>query len=634
MELPELPAELLLNLAELMDIVSLKRLMATNKALSDLIQTYEKSISLTKMATFKFLPTGNILSSLEPERFVLRPETFDFVRELECREQHIDRLFRTTSFLDIASPPFLRALTSPQQDRLLPLLRRALYHCDCMADLASNPPCKPIPEVSYSMIEHGTWARPAEEVNPENPRDGDPFANPQARPHQMAYIHSLPAHDVAFLYYLITALGVSYNNTRRDYVESDPSAWERITVFEESVLRHGTWFLWAYFLGPKYMKDMSSEMEAAGMVELTDWETGKEGMQPGLKMTLLDRFKEVFVDEDDDDDDMEGRTFLKDRMLEFVKDIVNPGEENGGGSAAVDSVAEGDGDKSSRVEDDDARSDWEDEDEGNPDEIPEHIPQPSYANKSSPTTTAAARSEKLKQFARETMKPYKELLEAFTKFICPRTETGAHEGANNSAQVRAVSSAAGLDYASNTARTPSRALAMPFLRPQVSACSVSASEWEPTENLVNMEGELHRLVYSTTRGTTESIKPPVAPMERASGSLHDRRHAYAAGSGGVGADESPRKHCVFTSTASLSPSMSMTNPELIWAQVQEKKQRESMKQDRLNRQVQSSAASTYSELTTYSFDKDQTRNAPKLRRSLRDRVKDAFRDGGRPSTTT
>ncbi|RYP75539.1 hypothetical protein DL770_007392 [Monosporascus sp. CRB-9-2] len=80
--------------------------------------------------------------------------------------------------------------------------------------------------------------------------------------------------------------------------------------------------------------------------------------------------------------------------------------------------------------------------------------------------------------------------------------------------------------------------------------------------------------------------------------------------------------------------MSMTSPELIWAQVQEKKQRESVKRDRLNQQVKSSAASTHSELTTYSFDKDQIRNAPKLRRSLRDRVKDAFRDGGRPSTTT
>ncbi|RYP63133.1 hypothetical protein DL771_009427 [Monosporascus sp. 5C6A] len=340
MELPELPAEILLNLAELMDIVSLKRLMATNKALSDLIRTYEKSISLTKMATFEFLPTGNILSSLEPERFVLCPETFDFVHELECRERHIDRLFRTTSVLDIASPPFLRALTASQQDRLAPLLRRALYHCDCMADLASNPPCEPIPEVSYAMIEHGAWARPAEELDPENPRDGDPFANPRARPHQMAYIRSLPAHDVAFLYYLITALGVSYNSTRRHYVESDPSAWERITVFEESVLRHGTWFLWAYFLGPEYMKDMSREMEAAGMVELTDWETGKAGVQPGLKMTLLDRFKEVFADEDDDAD---RRAFLKDRMLGFVKDVV----------VGRESAEEEDGDAENEDADDD-----------------------------------------------------------------------------------------------------------------------------------------------------------------------------------------------------------------------------------------------------------------------------------------
>ncbi|RYP02434.1 hypothetical protein DL764_005813 [Monosporascus ibericus] len=79
--------------------------------------------------------------------------------------------------------------------------------------------------------------------------------------------------------------------------------------------------------------------------------------------------------------------------------------------------------------------------------------------------------------------------------------------------------------------------------------------------------------------------------------------------------------------------MSMTNPELIWAQVQEKKQRESIQRDRLNQQVKSSAASTHSESTTCSFDKDQIRNEPKPRRSLRDRVKDALRDGRRPSTT-
>ncbi len=165
-----------------------------------------------------------MLSSATVERRVLRAGTFDLVAELELRDSRIDDLLqRGNAFIDVASPAGLEGLTSAQQARLALLLRRALYHCDRIADLAANPPCEPIAEDHYALIPTGVWAQPGP-LYPEDLRDRDPFANPGARAAQLAYIRLLCPRDAALLFYLVTALGASFSFARRIYESSDPAA--------------------------------------------------------------------------------------------------------------------------------------------------------------------------------------------------------------------------------------------------------------------------------------------------------------------------------------------------------------------------------------------------------------------------
>ncbi|KAI0889301.1 uncharacterized protein GGS22DRAFT_184879 [Annulohypoxylon maeteangense] len=83
----------------------------------------------------------------------------------------------------------------------------------------------------------------------------------------------------------------------------------------------------------------------------------------------------------------------------------------------------------------------------------------------------------------------------------------------------------------------------------------------------------------------------------------------------------------------------MTNPELIWAHHQEQKQaarRASKARHQTQAQpqsdVMSSSASTFSGSTAYSYDKDQPQTDSKQKRSVRQRIKEAFKDMGSPPT--
>ncbi|KAI2620627.1 hypothetical protein GGS26DRAFT_303081 [Hypomontagnella submonticulosa] len=91
------------------------------------------------------------------------------------------------------------------------------------------------------------------------------------------------------------------------------------------------------------------------------------------------------------------------------------------------------------------------------------------------------------------------------------------------------------------------------------------------------------------------------------------------------------RDCYHTTAASFSPSLAMTNPELIWSHHQEQKQRAGLySSSKAHSQPQSSSASTYSESTTYSYDKEKSHSDTKQKRSMRQRVKDAFKDMGSP----
>ncbi|KAI1206508.1 uncharacterized protein F4807DRAFT_439385 [Annulohypoxylon truncatum] len=94
------------------------------------------------------------------------------------------------------------------------------------------------------------------------------------------------------------------------------------------------------------------------------------------------------------------------------------------------------------------------------------------------------------------------------------------------------------------------------------------------------------------------------------------------------------KDCYKTTAASVSMSLAMTNPELIWPYHQEQKRaarQASQAQPQPQSDVMSSSASTFSGSTAYSYDKEQGQNdTTTQKRSVRQRIKEAFKDMGSP----
>ncbi|KAI1800516.1 hypothetical protein F4811DRAFT_538678 [Daldinia bambusicola] len=95
--------------------------------------------------------------------------------------------------------------------------------------------------------------------------------------------------------------------------------------------------------------------------------------------------------------------------------------------------------------------------------------------------------------------------------------------------------------------------------------------------------------------------------------------------------------CYRTTSAAVSMSLAMTNPELIWPHHQDQKRQAAQCQSSSKAQTQTpqsdvkpSSASTYSGSTTYSIDKEKSQGDVKQKRSMRQRIKETLKDLGRP----
>lgn len=137
-----------------------------------------------------------------------------------------------------------------------------------------------------------------EGILPQLRHEAGPPAPSQARNAQIAFIQSLGLEDLSWLYCLVEMTGGGFVRTHK-YEAEDPVVWEKITVFEEAVLRHGSWFLRAHIEGGEAMKEIVGDVISAGLHELREWETGKEGSLPGLRMSLLDAARGLLADQDD-----------------------------------------------------------------------------------------------------------------------------------------------------------------------------------------------------------------------------------------------------------------------------------------------------------------------------------------------
>ncbi|KAI1417022.1 hypothetical protein F5Y13DRAFT_153562 [Hypoxylon sp. FL1857] len=282
-------------------------------------------------------PMGNILSSEVSARRCIKHGTFEMVMEMEGREARIDDILSNSSYINFLTPLRLGPLNVIQQERLRALLKRAMSHCDRIADIAANKPCEPIAHQWYQQLK----ARRLEVFNlPLGFRLRDPSTNLGARPLQLEYIKTLSAEDAAMVSYLLAALAGGFCQATVDLAAADPLFPERLIVFKESVLRHGSWFAWGYIHGGEAWKKMMVAIIYVGMIELTSFELGvveeddEDGtMPPSLQAGLLARFNELYPS------DSEHGTQLYDVVKRLVKG-TRVEDESGAGDAEGD--AEGD----------------------------------------------------------------------------------------------------------------------------------------------------------------------------------------------------------------------------------------------------------------------------------------------------
>ncbi|KAI0965677.1 hypothetical protein F4678DRAFT_452240 [Xylaria arbuscula] len=280
-----LPNEIVVLIAEYMDHKTRTSFMMASKDTYALLKLYEFSISKKCTANFTLPPSGDILSSLGSTRHVLRKNTFPMVAELEIRESWIN-YFLKNSYPDLMAQ-FLHWLGRREVETAFSTMethiKRALYHCDRIADIAANE--SPIPHEKYQLIKWGVYAQPSSFLSTGGLTKMNPLTNPLARPKQIEYILSLPRPDVIGLFFLIHS--VSYA-----MLMPIPPA-ELMTIYEECFLRHGTWFMRALFFETRDTDELIRYMITASRVEVHLWECGELQGPAGLKMTLMRRLKEL-----------------------------------------------------------------------------------------------------------------------------------------------------------------------------------------------------------------------------------------------------------------------------------------------------------------------------------------------------
>ncbi|KAI1073667.1 hypothetical protein F5B20DRAFT_498326 [Whalleya microplaca] len=299
-----LPAEILLDVVEQMDIDTIRSLLQANKGIGSLIKRYEKSISKARAAQFVLPPTGNVLSSSAEDRWIIEGNTFSMISELEMRNDRYEDLLQQHDWINISSPPGMAPLTAEQEEQLSHLLKRAMAHCDRIADIAANPPCYPFPVKSWGAL------KTARLITSTEYSDNDPYSNDRARPVQIEYIRSLSLHDVTMLFCLTNLFGWEFG--MQQAATGPPLDLELTVCFEECVLRHGSWFLGAQLRKSQDFLDLILE---TALYDMDEWESGLSEV-PGLRMTMVSHFRELTG--------IEGNLTL--HMLKIVKTLISGNE--------------------------------------------------------------------------------------------------------------------------------------------------------------------------------------------------------------------------------------------------------------------------------------------------------------------
>ncbi|KAI0597758.1 hypothetical protein F4775DRAFT_217401 [Biscogniauxia sp. FL1348] len=304
--LDTIPREIVLAIIHEMDLRTIMVFMRTCKRYAQFIRTHEISICTNISRRYTIPPSGMIFTSNALDREIAVPGKFPILAELELRESRIEFLVKRIHMLSKSSMFItvtgFSATTPAQRERLTPLLRRALWQCDAISDIAARVPV--IPEEDMSDMnererqEYEAYCNAMDQIALD-----DPYRFVNARAAQLAYVRGLATEDLAALLLLVTVLGTGYARLKgsahvRGRLDTEdiwgPHARERALIFEETTLRHGSWFLWAEICGSASMRTHAHHMIWHGCDELTEFEAGAPFAPPGIKMTLMEQLRRRF----------------------------------------------------------------------------------------------------------------------------------------------------------------------------------------------------------------------------------------------------------------------------------------------------------------------------------------------------
>ncbi|KAI1641190.1 hypothetical protein F4809DRAFT_659081 [Biscogniauxia mediterranea] len=293
--LDTIPTEIMLSIIEEMNLRTIITFMLTCKGYAQLIRTHKRSICTNRSRGYPVPPSGMIFTSDILERGIAKLGEFPILAELELRESRIEFLVQHfPHFGNLAAVAGIGPMTSAQRARLAPLIRRALWQCDAISDIAARVPIIPEKDTSC-MSERELWAYQAHCDDMDRVACDDPHRFVNARATQLAYVRGLATEDLAALLLLVTALGSGYMRLRnREWATTRGRGRERALIFEEITLRHGSWFLWAEICGSASMRAHARRMIHAGCEELGEFEAGSPLAPPGVKMTLMELLRKRF----------------------------------------------------------------------------------------------------------------------------------------------------------------------------------------------------------------------------------------------------------------------------------------------------------------------------------------------------
>lgn len=243
----DLNLEIVLLVAEQLELPTLSALMRTNSRMYSGILGYEQSICKTRIQSYMLPPTVDVVSTRTPEQEAYPRFSLDTIGELERRQRRIT---------SIVNDKILSAnSTIPEKCRpgYVAGLERALHICDHILDLGYQ--------------------------------DSERIA-------QVEHIKTLPAVDLAFLFEAASLGSVEWARDQ-GVTAGDPDYTYKTLAFEDLVMRQGSMFLWGFTQGSaKFCKHSSRQINNVA-AEIYEWEHDGEGHKlPSLRLAVIRTFIE------------------------------------------------------------------------------------------------------------------------------------------------------------------------------------------------------------------------------------------------------------------------------------------------------------------------------------------------------